>query len=120
MAVYIVYIREAHPTDGWQVARNEREKILVKQPTSDAERADVAQTCVKQLKFSMPCLIDDLKDSTNKAYAAWPDRLYVVDIDGKIAYKGGPGPGGFKPLDAEKVLKSLLANKGRIQGETGG
>ena len=39
------------------------------------------------------------------AYAAWPDRLYVVGVDGKIAYQGGPGPGGFRVNEVEAWLK---------------
>ena len=54
----------------------------------------------------MPALIDSDDNGVNRAYAAWPDRLYVVDRDGKIAYKGGPGPRGFKPADVETWLKA--------------
>jgi hypothetical protein len=42
------------------------------------------------------------------AYAAMPDRIYVIDAAGKIAYKGGPGPGGFKAMDVPPVLDKLL------------
>jgi len=43
-----------------------------------------------------------------KDYAGWPDRLYVIDGDGKIAYKGAPGPRGFKPDEIPAVLDKLL------------
>ncbi len=55
----------------------------------------------------MPFLVDDLADTMMKAYAGWPDRLYVVAKDGKVAYRGGLGPGGFKPAEAEAALKKL-------------
>ena len=32
-------------------------------------------------------------------------------VDGKIAYYGGPGPGGFKPGEVEKWLKGFVENK---------
>ncbi len=53
-------------------------------------------------------MIDDLANSTEIAYTAWPDRLYVLDRDGRIAYKNKPGPYGFKPAEMAEVLKRLL------------
>ena len=44
-------------------------------------------------------------NKVNAAYSGWPDRLFVVGLDGKIAYKGGSGPGGFKPPEVEEWLK---------------
>ena len=40
------------------------------------------------------------------AYAGWPDRLYVVGADGRIVYRGGPGPGGFRPQEVEEWLRT--------------
>jgi type I thyroxine 5'-deiodinase len=37
----------------------------------------------------------------------WPDRMYVIDRDGKIAYKSKPGPFGFKPAEVEDVLRRI-------------
>ena len=37
-----VYIREAHPTDGWQVPENLEQNILYKAPTTDAARIEIA------------------------------------------------------------------------------
>jgi Iodothyronine deiodinase len=44
----------------------------------------------------------------DKAYAAWPERIYVLGVGGRIEYKAEPGPFGFKPDDAEKSLKRLV------------
>jgi type I thyroxine 5'-deiodinase len=60
------------------------------------------------MKLSIPFLIDDMEDTANKAYSAWPDRIYIVGKDGKIAYKGSPGPQGFKPDEAKAKLKEIL------------
>jgi hypothetical protein len=60
---------------------------------------------------SLPICVDTLDDAVEKAYAGWPDRIYVIDADGKIAYKGGPGPGGFKVADVPDVLDRLLKKK---------
>jgi hypothetical protein len=58
------------------------------------------------LKLNIPTVIDREDNRVNAAYAGWPDRLYVVGIDGRVAYQGGPGPGGFKVGEIEEWLKS--------------
>lgn len=90
------------------MAANEKEGIKVLQPKTYEERVKVAGECMKDMKLSIPCLVDDIANTAQKGYAAWPDRIYVVDKEGKVAYKGGPGPGGFKPAEAEEALKKLL------------
>ena len=61
-----------------------------------------------KLSIKLPAVIDNLDNSTETAYTAWPDRLYVIDRDGRIAYKSKPGPYGFKPAEVEQTLKQLL------------
>ena len=112
-AFYIVYIREAHPTDGRQSKANEQTGIIFRQPKSLAEREDVAlQMCVA-LKINLPCLLDGIDNKAGNAYAALPDRIYVVGTDGKIVYKGERGPRGFKPDEADKALEAYLAKSGK-------
>jgi len=110
-AIYIVYILEAHPEDGWKMPANEKAGIKLNQPKSYEERVKVAGECLKDLKLSIPCLVDDMENTAQKAYAGWPDRIYVIDGAGNVAYKGAPGPGGFKPAEAEEALKDLLDKK---------
>ena len=64
--------------------------------------------------MTLPVLLDDMSGTAEKAYHGWPDRICVVDADGKVAYPGRRGPGGFRPAEAEKVLKQLLLSKGRL------
>lgn len=73
-----------------------------------AERSERAQQCVATLKLSIPALVDGEDNRVNRAYAAWPDRLYVIGSDGRIAYKGGRGPSGFRPAEVEHWLKTHL------------
>ena len=103
---YCVYIREAHPVDGWQVPQNEQDDVVFYQPKSLAERAEVAQACVLGLDLKMPTLLDDMDDTTDVAYAALPERLYVIDGGGAVTYQGGPGPFGF---DVDAWLAALKA-----------
>jgi hypothetical protein len=104
---YIVYIREAHPSDGWAMPQNEKQGINVKQPKTYEERCKVASDCIKAMKLSIPALVDDMSDTAEKGYSGWPDRFFLVGKDGKLAYVGGQGPRGFKPDEIEEELKKL-------------
>jgi type I thyroxine 5'-deiodinase len=98
---------EAHPIDAWQDDDNLKDKISVASPKSLEERCALADKCMTKLAVKIPPLIDDLVNSTEIAYTAWPDRLYVIDRDGHIAYKSKPGPYGFEPDQMAEVLKRL-------------
>src|SRR5262245_14073589 len=92
-----VYVREAHPVDEGQHATptNEKAGILIKQPTTLAERNAVAERCCAALHLSTPLVVDTIDNHVAHAYLATPDRLYIIDREGRIAYRGGPGPFGF-------------------------
>jgi hypothetical protein len=105
----VVYILEAHPVDAWQSEDNEKDKVSVVSPKSLAERCEVEGACATKLALRIPAIIDDLENSTEAAYTAWPDRLYVIDRDGRVAYKSKPGPFGFKPAEMEVALKRVLS-----------
>jgi hypothetical protein len=104
----VVYIREAHPTDEWQVESNESEKILFAQPTTFAARTEIAQVCSLKLELPIPTLVDDMENSTDRKYYALPDRLYLIGSDGRVAYRGGPGPFGFMAADLETAIERYL------------
>ena len=104
----LVYIREAHPTDGWQVPVNQREGVLFADPKTAEERQEVASACVRKLDIHFPALLDNMQNTTELAYTAWPDRFYLVDRQGKIAWKGDPGPAGLRPADLETAIEKLL------------
>lgn len=104
---YVVYIQEAHPVDLWQMGINEREQVLVKSTATLEERSAAAGTCVVRLGIELPAVIDKADDRVERAYAGWPDRIYVIDEAGKIAYKSAPGPFGFKPEELKAVLQQL-------------
>ena len=107
MAFYAVYIMEAHPTDIWQMKRNIEDKVLFASPKSDEERAFIAGACVRKLGIKFPAVIDGIENRTEVAYTGWPDRLYLIDRDGKVVFKSKPGPFGFKPADLEAAIKKL-------------
>lgn len=103
-----VYLREAHPTDGWKMASNERVGIQIAQPKSMAERCEAAHLCDSALAMGIPILVDDINDTVGRAYSGFPDRLYLVDRDGKVTLKSGRGPFGFRPRELEQSIVMLL------------
>ena len=105
---YIVYIQEAHPTDAWQVTDNLEDDVLVASTMTVEDRTSAAGMCVTKLGIELPALLDGPDNSVERAYTGWPDRLYVVDRDGRIALKSAAGPFGFKPADVEAALERLL------------
>ena len=104
----MVYIKEIHPTDGWQVGENERDGVLVRSHESMEERVEAGQTCMLKLALEMPAIVDEMDDAVARAYGAMPERLYLVGRDGRMAYKGGHGPMFFRPAEWEEAIATLL------------
>jgi type I thyroxine 5'-deiodinase len=102
-----IYIREAHPTDEWRMASNEKDKddVCYVQPKTLDQRIAIANDFTKRFKFPLPFGVDEMTNAANDAYAAWPERLYVIDESGRISYKGGNGPFKYDP----KELRAWLA-----------
>ena len=92
----------------WQLPVNEKQGVLFATPKSQDDRQGTATACVRKLNIKIPALLDRFDDSVEKAYTAWPDRLYVIDRDGKVAHKSGPGPFGFKMDSLEAAIKRAL------------
>ena len=102
-----VYIKEAHPTDGIQSKSNVDEDILYTQPTTDDERAEIAGVCMLRYNFSFPMLLDNMTDEAESKYNALPERLYVIDGEGLITYKGGMGPHCFDVDEFEEAVQAV-------------
>jgi type I thyroxine 5'-deiodinase len=107
-AFFVVYIQEAHPIDAWQVSDNLKDDVLVASTTTKDERYNVAGLCVKNLGIELPALVDEADNRVERDYTGWPDRLYVIDRDGRIAHKSDAGPFGFKPAAVQATLERLL------------
>lgn len=94
---------------------NDRAGIALAQPTTFDERTAVAAQCCTALKMSVPLVVDELDDRVGHAYSGMPDRLYIIDRDGRVAYKGGRGPFEFKPGEMEQALMMLLLSQEQEQ-----
>jgi tetratricopeptide (TPR) repeat protein len=95
-AIYIVYISEAHASDdSWPVGY--AKEMGIKEHTNYGERCAVAEKLVKDKKLTIPCLIDNMDNKAAEAYQGWPDRVFLVRTDGRLAVAAARGPWGFKP-----------------------
>jgi Iodothyronine deiodinase len=106
----VVYIKEAHPEEGWVMLANERSGISVHEPQSDAERHEVAATCAIRLRIAMPVVVDGMDNEIARQYGGWPDRLCLVGRGGHIAWLGEPGPFGFLPDALEAAIGAELGS----------
>jgi hypothetical protein len=107
-AFYVVYIQEAHPIDAWQLDDNVEDDVLVASTRTLDDRVNVAGMCIRNLGIEFPAIVDEPDNRVESAYTGWPDRLYVIDRDGRVAHKSGAGPFGFKPGEVARTLKRLL------------
>lgn len=108
---FLIYVREAHPSDGWWMESNKRAGIALTQPTTNQERQQVALTCRSRLNLDVPFLVDTIDDRVGAEYSGMPNRLYLIDRQGSIAFKNARGPFGFHPRALEQALV-LLLNQG--------
>lgn len=103
----VIYIREAHPQDGWIMPSDVTPDI--NDPTTIEERRRVAGECEAAMEHGIRTYVDEMDDAVMIAYAAWPERLYLVGTDGRVAYQGGLGPFGFEPGELGQAIVDLRA-----------
>jgi Iodothyronine deiodinase/EF hand len=106
-----VYVREAHPTGGWRMESNDKEGVCFPQPETDEERCKIAGQCRTALKMTLPLAVDGMDDRVGNLYSGMPSRLYVIGRDGRIVYKSGRGPFGFKTAEMEQSLIMQLLDQ---------
>jgi len=88
---------------------NRKEDFVFDQPRTMEERLRLARILPERLAFRLPVAVDPMDGRADQAFAAWPERIYVLGVGGRVEYKAEPGPFGFKPEDAEEALKRLVA-----------
>jgi hypothetical protein len=116
----MIYIREAHPVDGWWFGKGLPRLMMkfyapkaamdVYDPKTIEERRSVAGKCEAALQYGIRTYVDDMDDIVNKAYAALPTRLYLIGLDGHVVYAGDPGPYGFKPAELGTAIENYLCS----------
>ncbi|MBT3311938.1 MAG: hypothetical protein HN737_03655 [Desulfobacterales bacterium] len=114
----MIYIREAHPVDGWWFGKGIVGKMIkiyspstsldIYDPKTIEDRRSASKQCQSTLQYDIKTYVDEIDDTVSKAYAAKPTRLYLVGLDGKVSYAGGPGPYGFKPGELKSAIDKYL------------
>lgn len=82
----MIYILEAHAQDSWPIkVKHERPR-----PTSLQQRMAYAQECAQELALpsSFRVFVDDMDNSFNTAFAAWPTCYYLVNMQMRLEYVG--------------------------------
>jgi hypothetical protein len=113
VAFLAVYVREAHPEDGWVLVENRDAGIALRDARTNGERAETAAACGTRLELDIPIVVDGVDDEVTRRYGGWPDRLYLVGADGRVAYQGGPGPFGFSVDELEAAIRHELGRPPR-------
>ena len=116
-----IYIREAHPVDGWWFGKGFMRALLklsgskatrdLYDPKTLQERRAAAGDCEQSLQYGIKTYVDEMDDRVNKAYAAWPTRLYLINKEWIVIYAGGLGPFGFKPGALKQAIQKHITKE---------
>ena len=90
---------------------NDRAGVALEQPKTLEARSQAAAMCCQALSMALPMFVDTIDDRVNRAYSGFPDRLYLIDREGKVIYKGGRGPFAYSPRELEQSLLMLLLDE---------
>lgn len=97
----LIYVREAHPLDGWNVRGPKYEDML--QHKSLEERIEAAKLLRKE-GIDCPILVDTMDNKTCLAYGAFPERYYIIH-NRKVVLANGLGPQCYSPQDVKGWLE---------------
>lgn len=72
---FTIYVREPHPGEHYGPHKDFEQKLKA---ARDCRELDGIQT---------PILVDDLDGTVHRCYGSMPNMIYIVDKNGRIAYK---------------------------------
>jgi AhpC/TSA family len=72
---FTIYVREPHPGEHYGPHRTWEQKLKF------------ARDCREQDGIHNPMLVDDLEGTVHRLYGLMPNMIYIIDKNGKIAYK---------------------------------
>ena len=109
MHFIVVYTVEAHPNDTpspysgrvWPHRKNEREGVLLSQPTSYEERVTLARQVIDAYGEGRTVLIDGMDNAVWEQYGKRPNSLFLIEQGGEV------------------LLKQWWANAGELQQHLG-
>lgn len=95
----IIYIEEAHPTDGWSFTNN----IDIKRHLNIDDRLKAAKR-LQSNKPTCPIVVDQMNNDANMKYGGLFERLYIIRDD-VVQYEGKRGPSGYRLEEVEQWLE---------------
>ena len=98
---FVVYSKEPH-------AGERRYFKKYTQHSTYEHKLGYAKELVETFGMKVPVLVDDLEESVVMAYGRMPNMIYIIDKEGKIAYKADWTE---KPR-IESLLDELLSEQG--------
>jgi len=110
----LVYISEAHADGGesqWQSTVNAREGIDLPAARSLDEKQEHAALCLRKLELPFAVVVDGMDSAAERAYQAWPSRLYLVNRDGRVAYQTRLGELDFHAGQLERAIREMLGTR---------
>ncbi|OXB65623.1 hypothetical protein ASZ78_011508 [Callipepla squamata] len=89
----LVYIDEAHPSDGWAAPGISPSSFEVKKHRNQEDRCAAAHQLLERFSLPPQCQVvaDCMDNNANVAYGVSFERVCIVQRQ-KIAYLGGKGP----------------------------
>ena len=72
---FTIYVREPHPGENYGPHRDFEQKLKF------------ARDCREQDTIETKLLVDDLQGTVHRCYGSMPNMIYIIDKNGKIAYK---------------------------------
>ena len=97
----LIYIREAHPVDGWWLGKGipglylklsgSKAATDVYDPETMEERRSVAGRCETALGYDMQTWVDEMDDRVGQAYAAMPTPCIWLGWMGEWCMQAGWG-----------------------------
>jgi tetratricopeptide (TPR) repeat protein len=104
----LVYIREAHGAKSWHSTINEREGIELPDPATFEQKCKYANSCRLKLQIPFVVAVDRLDNATERAYAGWPSRVYLLDKQGRVAFNSPLDEFSFQAAALESALTLVV------------
>ena len=94
--IRLVYIREAHAAGSGREVDYAVELDITQAKTYD-QRCTTADMLLNAKSLTIPFVVDGIQNQVDAAYSAFPDRVFLVRQDGRLAVAAARGPRGFAP-----------------------
>src|SRR5258708_29196896 len=104
-------MREAHGGGSWQSTIKRREGVDLADASTFEQKREYAVSCIRKLKIPYNTAVDPLDNGAEKAYAAWPSRVYLVDKQGHVAFNSPLDELNFDASKLDSALQSAIERR---------